>query len=125
MFQGTGQTNTEQFLHYTQSSITTLSDVTNNDGSQLVARRTVARDLNIISATGVLIDVDQIGTKLLANDTGGAISGYRLDLFNGAGIAACANFTNPICVPACETAQPLCPSTEITNYSYYPPCTTN
>jgi hypothetical protein len=49
----------------------------------------------------VRVDIDKIGTGLLANDTGCLIAGYRFDLYNGAGTAACANFNNIISVSAC------------------------
>jgi len=41
----------------------------------------------------------------LANDTGGAIKGYRLDLYNGAGKGVCAGYSNPIAVTTCDPEQ--------------------
>ncbi len=111
--QGTAQLNDGQYVHWNGKAISVITHVTGSDNTPLVAGQTVARDPAIIPAKVVLIDIDKIGIGLLANDSGGAIKKYRLDLFNGAGKAACASFTNPICVSACEQAQPLCPSTAL------------
>lgn len=109
--QGSAQLTGGGYIQYRVGSQTIISvpSITGHDGTPVVAGQTVARDLAIIPATGVLVDVDHVGAGLLANDTGGAIRGYRLDLFNGAGRAACATYSNPIGVAACETAQPNCP----------------
>lgn len=53
------------------------------------------------------------GAVLLANDTGGAINGYRIDLFNGAGYAACASFQNIITIGACNPGNPRCPTSAV------------
>ncbi len=113
--QGAAQLNSGQYVQYQVSTgdIVTVSTVNGHDGTPVVAGQTVARDLAIIPGTGVLVDVDQVGTGLLANDTGGRIRGYRLDLFNGAGRAACARFTNPIDVAACQPAQSACPGSAL------------
>jgi 3D (Asp-Asp-Asp) domain-containing protein len=111
--QGSAQLNSGQDIQYNVGTqkIVKVSAIKGSDGTPVVAGRTVARDYAIIPAKGVLVDVDQVGTGLLANDSGGAIKGYRLDLFNGAGKAACAGYPNPVKVGACETAQPNCPGT--------------
>ncbi len=109
--QGSAQLNGGQYIQYSVKTgmIVPVSAIDGSDGTAVVAGQTVARDYAIIPAKGILVDVDEVGTGLLANDSGGAIKGYRLDLFNGAGKAVCAGYTNPIGVGACETAQPLCP----------------
>jgi membrane-bound lytic murein transglycosylase len=85
--------------------MTAVSTVTGADGTPVVPGQTVARDRAIIPGRGVQVDIEGVGAGLLANDTGGAILGYRLDLFNGAGIAACANYSNPIAISACNPEQ--------------------
>ncbi len=109
--QGTGQLNSGSYINYSPATrtMTTVTSVTGADGSAVVAGRTVARDRAIIPGRGVLVDVSGVGTGLLANDTGGAIRGYRLDLFNGAGRVACAGYANPIGVGVCQTSQAACP----------------
>jgi len=114
--QGTGQLNNGTYVAYAPSTntISTVSSVTGADGTAVIAGQTVARDRAIIPGRGVLVDVDGIGTGLLANDTGGAIIGYRLDLFNGAGVAACAGYTNPIFVGVCNPQQTTtCPGSTL------------
>lgn len=105
--QGTGQLNTGGFINYnvnTRNMVPIIAP-TGADGTAVIAGRSVARDRAIIPGRGVLIDVDGVTNGLLANDTGGAILGYRLDLFNGAGRAACAGYANPVKLGACQTAQ--------------------
>jgi hypothetical protein len=84
------------------------------DGTPPVAGQTLARNLTVIPSKGVLVSLDGIGSNLLANDAGMAILGYRLDLFGGAGVAACSGSNNannnPIVVGACSPGQsPACP----------------
>jgi 3D (Asp-Asp-Asp) domain-containing protein len=114
--QGTGQLNSGTYINYSPATgnMTAVSSVTGADGTPVVAGQTVARDRAIIPGVGVLIDIDGIGTGLLANDTGGAITGYRLDLYNGAGVAACANYPNPIAVGTCNPVQTgTCPGSAL------------
>jgi len=113
--QGSAQLNNGQSVQYQVSTgnIVAVSTINGADGTPVVAGQTVARDRAIIPGRGVLVDVDQVGTGLLANDTGGRIRGYRLDLFNGAGRAACASFANPISVAACQPAQSACPGSAL------------
>lgn len=77
--------------------------------------QTVARDRRIIPDKGVLIDLDQVGTGIHADDTGkkGYITGYRLDLYEGIGKSACANNDNIMAVGACTPKQLLCPASAI------------
>lgn len=111
--QGTGQLNSGSYANYDvrTGTINLVTNVTGADGTPVVAGGSVARDRTIIPGRGVHVDVDEVADNLLANDTGGAIRGYRLDLFNGAGRAACANYGNPIGVGACQPAQgTTCPT---------------
>ena len=113
--QGSGQLNNGQYVQYQVSSgnIVIVPAIVGHDGTPLIAGQSVARDLAIIPGTGVLVSVDGVGSNLLANDTGGAIVGYRLDLFNGAGRAACTGYANPMGVGACAPAQASCPGSAL------------
>lgn len=111
--QGSGQLNSGEYVSYNVSNntIAKRTEITGSDGTAVAAGQTVARDTAIIPARGVLVDFDGVGNGLLANDKGGHIIGYRLDLFNGAGKAACANYANPVRIAACQTAQgQTCPT---------------
>jgi 3D (Asp-Asp-Asp) domain-containing protein len=57
--------------------------------------------------------IHNVGTGLLANDTGKDIQGYRLDLYRGAGVAVCSGYNNPMGVSACTPAQKACPTSEL------------
>ncbi len=61
----------------------------------------------------MLIDLDQVGTGLLANDTGGDVTGYRIDLYKGVGKAVCANYDNIMAVGACTPATSGCPANAV------------
>lgn len=114
--QGTGQLNGGGYINYNVATrvMVPVATVTGADNTPVVAGQTVARDRTIIPGRGVMVDLSGIGTGLLANDTGGAIRGYRLDLFNGAGRAACANYANPISVGVCQTPQgATCPGSAL------------
>jgi len=113
--QGSAQLNSGQDVQYNKNTtkIVPVSVIRGSDGTPVVAGQTVARDKAIIPAKKVLVDVDQVGSGLLANDTGSRIVGYRLDLFNGAGKAACDDFENPIAVAACSPAQGKCPGSAL------------
>jgi 3D (Asp-Asp-Asp) domain-containing protein len=114
--QGTGQLNSGTYIHYESSTglIGIVTSVTGADGTAVVAGGSVARDRAIIPGRGVLVDVDGVGSGLLANDTGSKIVGYRLDLFNGVGLAACANYSNPHGVGVCQTPQgTTCPGSAL------------
>jgi 3D (Asp-Asp-Asp) domain-containing protein len=110
--QGSAGLNNGQLIQYnvgnqTFSIVTALDGA---DGTPVVAGQTVARDRSVIPTGGYTVDVDQIGNSLLANDTGGAIVGYRLDLYDGVGQAVCSGFTNIISVAACSSALSTCPA---------------
>lgn len=112
--QGSGVLNSGQDMQYINGSATQVSQIDAADGTAVVANETVARDRNIIPDHNTYIDLDQVGTGLLANDTGGAINGYRIDLYKGNGKSVCANYDNVMAVGACETSgQPNCPAGEI------------
>lgn len=113
--QGSGQLNTGGYINYNVNTrqFVAVNSVNGADGTPVVAGQTVARDRAVIPGRGVLVDVDGTGAGLLANDTGGAIRGYRLDLYNGAGRAACAGYANPLGVGACQTPQASCPGRDM------------
>jgi len=94
-----------------------VSQLIGSDGTPVVAGQTVARDLNIIPAGGVLLDLNGIGTGLLANDTGGKIQGYRIDRYMGSGVAACsgANASNVVSIGGCHPGNYNCPSPSAAN----------
>ncbi len=89
--QGSAVLNSGTKIQYTPGTraINSVAQISTADGSAAVVGQTVARDRSIISGTGVHVDLDGIGSNLLANDTGGRIGGYRLDLYQGAGQARC------------------------------------
>jgi len=84
----------------------------------LIAGQTVARNFSTIPrGQGWTVTVDGVRTdlSLRATDTGdpGYITAYRLDLFNGAGKSACANYPNPMGVAACSPGGAACPGSAI------------
>jgi 3D (Asp-Asp-Asp) domain-containing protein len=87
-----------------------ITSIKGADGTAVVAGQTVARDRSIIPTGGVRLDVNGIGDGLLANDTGGAIVGYRLDYYNGAGVSACSGFSNIEAVSGCNPQNSNCPA---------------
>lgn len=113
--QGSGVLSTGTAIGYAgggyppSSSYRVISSINGADGSPVQAGRTVARDRSIIPV-GVYVDINGIGNGLLANDTGGAISGYRIDYYNGAGRSACAGFNNIMGVSGCNPGNANCPS---------------
>jgi 3D (Asp-Asp-Asp) domain-containing protein len=113
--QGSGVTADHRSVQYNRSANTigVVSNILASDGSSVVAGQTLARDRNIIPRGGVLVELDQIGQGLLANDTGGAIKNYRIDLYKGAGVAVCAKFANIMSVAACSPGNDLCPALAI------------
>jgi len=79
----------------------------------LIAGQTVARNYSTIPpVTGWTVALDGFPPNLQATDTGdpGKITAYRLDLFNGAGQAVCANYPNPIRIAACSPGNTKCPT---------------
>jgi 3D (Asp-Asp-Asp) domain-containing protein len=113
--QGSAQLNDGTDIQYDPSTdlIRTVNGITGADGTPVVAGQTVARARSIIPGRGVHVDVHNIGTSLLANDTGNAIVGYRLDFYQGAGAGVCANYANPMGVAACTPKQANCPGSEL------------
>jgi 3D (Asp-Asp-Asp) domain-containing protein len=111
--QGSGVLNTGQEIQYVSKKLVDVSTVETADGTPPVAGQTVARDRSIIPGRGVLIDLDQVGTGLLANDTGGGITGYRIDLYNGVGEAVCVNYENVMTVGACTPGTSGCPASAV------------
>ncbi|MGH8320684.1 MAG: hypothetical protein ACRESX_03890 [Gammaproteobacteria bacterium] len=92
--------------------------ITGADNTPVVANQTVARNRAIIPVHNSYIDLDQVGTGLLANDIFGTNtghnSGYRIDLYKGTGMRVCDGFQNIITVGACETAQgETCPASAL------------
>jgi hypothetical protein len=84
------------------------------DNTPPVAGQTVARDRSIIPGKGVILSLDGLGSDLQANDTGGRISGYRLDYYGGIGKAVCTGSqnanNNPMVVGACSPGLAKCPA---------------
>lgn len=86
----------------------TITDFTGADGRPLIENGSVARDRQIVGGKGNTTVKLESG-DFLANDTGGAIRGYRLDVFGGTGQKACKNFKNRIEVGACNPGSAKCP----------------
>lgn len=107
--QGSGVTNDGTDLQYNAGTITAVASIKSADGTPVVANQTVARDRAVIGAHGTHISIDQIGNDLLANDTGGAIKGYRIDAYKGNGVAVCSGFSNVMSVSACTPRSAKCP----------------
>jgi 3D (Asp-Asp-Asp) domain-containing protein len=116
VLQGSAVTNAGTDIQYDPSTnlIRQVSAITGADGTAVVAGQTVARSKTIIPSHGVLVDVHNIANGMLANDTGGAIRGYRLDLYRGAGAAVCSGYANPMAVSACHPQQgSTCPGSDL------------
>lgn len=107
--QGSGVLNSGQDIQYNAGTIKNVKEIHSADGTPVVADQTLARDRSIIPAKGVKVSVDQVGNDLLANDTGGAIIGYRLDFYRGSGKAVCSGYTNVMAIGACKPKQAACP----------------
>ncbi|MGO9096182.1 MAG: IPT/TIG domain-containing protein [Bryobacteraceae bacterium] len=100
--QGSGFLSDGTRVHYAgKGNYVVLTNFTTHDGTPLVPWVTLARDLAVIPGTGTLVDLDTIGDGLHADDTGGAINGWLLDLFGGYD-TACRGFTCPIVVGSCN-----------------------
>lgn len=111
--QGSGQLNSGQDIQYISPNIVEVAHINGHDNSPVVANQTVARDVAIIPLHNSYIDLNKIGNGLKANDTGGKILGYRIDLYRGAGKGVCANYDNIMSVGACQTAQTACPASAV------------
>lgn len=112
---GSGTLNTGTFIQYepTTNKISTVNTIKGADGTAVIANKTLARDRAIIPKGGVKVAIDSIGSGIVANDTGNAIKGYRIDLYRGSGESVCTNFSNPIAVAACAPGNSKCPVKEI------------
>ena len=86
----------------------TIDDFTGADGKPLIVNGSVARDRQIVGGKGDTTVKLESG-DFVANDTGGAIKGYRLDVFGGTGQKACKQFKNRIEVGACNPGSDKCP----------------
>jgi 3D (Asp-Asp-Asp) domain-containing protein len=113
VLQGSGVLTGGQDVQYISGVIEDVSVINGADGTPVIANETVARDRSIIPTGGVLVDIDQVGNNLLANDTGGDILGYRIDLYKGAGKAVCLDYDNIISVSACNPGNSKCPASAI------------
>ena len=111
--QGSGELNSGQDIQYLGGTYKKVSAIHGKDGSVVVANKTLARSKTIIPDKGVKLDVDQIGTSLLANDIGPKIVGYRLDYYRGVGESVCSGFSNIMSVSACTPAQTACPASAV------------
>lgn len=118
--QGNGVLNSGQKIQYIGGTLVNVTEINGSDGTPVVAGQTVARSLAIIPDKNVYVTVDNINNNnplcnnpLLANDTGSAIIGHRLDLYNGAGKSSCNGFNNVISVGACNPEQATCPTQDI------------
>jgi len=111
--QGSGVLDSGQDLQYIGGKYKKVSVIHGHDGTNVVPDETLARDTKIIPGKGVKLDVDQIGTSLLANDTGMKIVGYRLDYYRGIGESVCSGFSNIMSVSACTPAQTACPASAV------------
>ena len=87
---------------------TVVTVINGADGSPVVAGQTLARDRSIIPGINNTHVQSPSGTYL-ANDIGSIITGYRLDMYQGAGNANCANYPNSIVVGVCDQVTSTCP----------------
>jgi 3D (Asp-Asp-Asp) domain-containing protein len=108
--QGSAVLNSGQDIQYQKNgNYVPVNSILTTDGTPPIAGSTVARDKSIIPNKKVLIYLDQVGTDgLLANDTGGGINGYRLDLYMGVGKNSCTGFSNIMAVGYCDPQSAAC-----------------
>jgi 3D (Asp-Asp-Asp) domain-containing protein len=86
-----------------------VSAITGSDGTEVIANQTLARDKTIIPGISNTHVQLPSGTYL-ANDVGGDITGYRLDIYKGAGRSNCpSNYANTMAVGACDHVTSACP----------------
>lgn len=111
--QGSGTTLDGLKIHYESGSnpnwvFSVVDEFTGADNRPLIPFGSCARDRAIIPKRTT---VNLVNYKLEANDTGGAILGYRIDIFGGSGRQVCAQFPNPVsmgsCIPGVETCPEL------------------
>ena len=79
-----------------------------SDGQLPIPGGSVARDPKIIGGKATTTVKLESG-DFLANDSGGSIKGYRLDIFGGSGLSACRRYPNKIEVGACTPGTDKCP----------------
>ena len=108
--QGSARLADGSFVHYEgkPERIFKIEQPLAADGTALVAGRTVARDPEVVHGRNVAMTLEGIG-DVVANDRGGAIKGYRIDLYNGEGAAACRGYANPTLIGVCAETQETCP----------------
>ncbi len=112
LIQGNAALNSGQLIQYNPDTqlFGVVSQVVGSDGSPVSAGKTLARDKTIIPGKGVLVDLDRIGTGILANDTGSAIVGYRFDMYEGTGQSVCSGYNNIESIASCSPAASGCPN---------------
>jgi 3D (Asp-Asp-Asp) domain-containing protein len=114
--QGSGTAHNGTMVHYESGTgpstwvFSAVTQFTGADGTALIPFGSVARDRTIVPRNTT---VQLESGNFVANDTGQAIQGYRLDVFGGAGRAACANVPNTISVGACTPGTAACPDLTI------------
>ncbi|MBS0445104.1 MAG: hypothetical protein JSR59_04040 [Proteobacteria bacterium] len=113
--QGSGVLNSGRIIQYNTGTgmMKYVKAIKGSDGTPVVAGKTLARSLDIIPSRGVTVDLASIGNNLLANDSGGDIVSYRLDIYNGAGKSVCKNYNNIMTVGSCSPGQALCPNKDL------------
>ncbi len=113
--QGSGSSRNGTKVHYVSGSnpnwtFSVVDNFTGADNTALIPNGSVARDRSIVPR-GTTVQTE-LGS-FVANDTGGAIRGYRLDVFGGTGRRACGTFRNIISVGACNPGTDTCPALPI------------
>jgi 3D (Asp-Asp-Asp) domain-containing protein len=113
--QGSAYARDGRILQYdpARNKISVVTEIDGADNTPVVAGQTLARDPAVIPRGGVRVDLSRGGTGLLANDTGGKIVGYRIDLYRGSGASACSGFSNIITIAACVPGNTKCPSSDL------------
>jgi len=95
---------------YPNWTFSVISQFLGADGTPVVANATLARDRSIVPLSTT---VQLPGGNYSANDIGGGITGYRLDIYMGLGNGACAGFQNNVVVGACSPGVSTCPAQAI------------
>jgi 3D (Asp-Asp-Asp) domain-containing protein len=100
-------------IHYSSGSYPSwvfqvVTTINGADNSPVVVGQTLARDRSIIPGINNTHVQLPSGTYL-ANDIGGDVTGYRLDIYTGVGNANCTNYPNPIVVGVCDQVTSTCP----------------
>ncbi len=112
--QGSGTLDSGQNVQYDRGSgrYIPVTDITVN-GHKVESGKTLARDPTIIPKSGTSVELDGYGDGLSAIDSGNGIVGYRLDIYEGPGRAACGNYKNVMAVGACSPVSTTCPGKAI------------